>query len=242
MTNAMNNTKLVARIDELKSKRETWENGSYKASNEELCALLQDCYDLYMEVNGNVGLIKRLGKLLAERKLTERSNTSLATRIVRLVFGECGKRVYTYAKVLAVAAEEKPERVSMLTFINNGGGIENIRRNKSSELPVAVKNRQLVEVAETRLTDADALAADIVVTDGMRAKPNGKYQFAVALIRCDSANKASIVYATDNEALVKAVLIRAGIALRNKSVEVTEQTDKKKRLAKRNAVISKIAA
>jgi hypothetical protein len=242
MTNVLNNTKLVKRIDELKAKRETWEDGTYKASNEELCALLQDCYDLYMEVNGNAGLVKRLGKLLAERKLTEQSNTSLATRIVRLVFGECGKRVYTYARVLTVAAERKAERMSMLTFINNEGGIENIRRKKNGELSAAVINAKLIETAEQELVDGDALASNIVVKDGMRAAANSKYQFSVALIRCDSASKASIVYATSNQALVKAALVKAGSALQRKSVDIAQRSTRLKQLEKRRTIVGKRAA
>jgi hypothetical protein len=242
MTNVLNNTKLVARIDELKTKRETWEDGSYKASNAELFALLQDCYDLYMQVNGNAGLVKRLGKLLAERGLTERSNTSLATRIVRLVFGECGKRVYTYAKVLTIAAEEKPERISMATYINNEGGVENLRRKKADGLSAAVVNAQLAEVAQTCLTDSEAIAADITVQSGMRADANSKYQFAVALIRCDSANSASIVYVLNNQSLVRSALIRAGAALSKKKSAVKQRNAQLSRHAKRKAVVSKIAA
>ena len=75
------------KIDELASKRKTWEEGTYKASTVELCLLLEECYAIFEEARANKTLAKRIRTLVEERKLTVQENTSLATRIVRLVFG-----------------------------------------------------------------------------------------------------------------------------------------------------------
>ncbi|XDZ64982.1 hypothetical protein AB8880_08590 [Alphaproteobacteria bacterium LSUCC0684] len=109
---ASNHANISTWIDSLKTKRETWENGTYKASNEELYVLLDECVDLFKEVRAHRSLVKKLNLILEEREIMMRSNTSLATKIVRLIFGDCGKRAYTYARVLTVAAEQKGEILS----------------------------------------------------------------------------------------------------------------------------------
>lgn len=108
-TSNLSTSTVVASIDALIQKRITWENGTYKASNDELYALLSDCLELFNEVQLERKLIKRINALLEEREIQMRSNTSLATKIVRLIFGDCGKRAYTYAKVITVASKEKPK-------------------------------------------------------------------------------------------------------------------------------------
>ena len=80
-----------------------------------------------------------------------RSNTSLATKIVRLIFGDCGKRAYTYAKVITVAAVDKPSTQSLHTFIANAGGIEEVRRNSLDKVNASVQRTERKQYAETVL-------------------------------------------------------------------------------------------
>lgn len=242
MRNTMSNTTLVSRIDELASKRQAWENGAHKASNEELCALLDECFTLYMEVRGDRTYIKRLGGLLAERKLKTQANTSLATRIVLLVFGDCGKRKYTYARVLTIAAEEKSENESMLTFVNNAGGVENLRRRQVEGQTTQELNDQLCEFAYSHLSSGQALIDSIGLTDELMPNTESAYQFSVALVRHDKGQKGSIVYALKNEKLVKAALLSAARALKPKKDKEVADAKRAKQKAKRKEVIERIAA
>ena len=57
---ASNNANISNWIDTLTSKRENWENGTYKASNEELYVLLDECVDLFKEVRAHRSLVKKL--------------------------------------------------------------------------------------------------------------------------------------------------------------------------------------
>ena len=66
--------------------------------------------------------------LLKLHRIKFKKNSDLSTRIVRAIFGDCGKRAYAYARVITVAAETRPKNVSMHTFVTNAGGIEQIRR------------------------------------------------------------------------------------------------------------------
>ena len=95
MENKLNETTLADRIDALEDARKNWETGTYAAANTELYSLLDRCYALYVELRSERKLIKPLNALLAARNLKPQANTSLATKIVRLVFGDCGKRAYS---------------------------------------------------------------------------------------------------------------------------------------------------
>ena len=132
---ASNNANISNWIDTLTSKRENWENGTYKASNEELYVLLDECVDLFKEVRAHRSLVKKLNLILEERDIMMRSNTSLATKIVRLIFGDCGKRAYTYARVLTLAAEQKGALQSMKSYVAEAGGIEEIRKSTNVQTP-----------------------------------------------------------------------------------------------------------
>jgi len=242
MKNVMRNEALVNRIDELAKKRKTWEEGTYKASNAELCMLLDECYAIYEEARVNKSLAKRIGQLVEERKLIVQANTSLATRIVRLVFGNCGKRAYSYAKVLTVAAEEKRDNESMLTFVNNRNGVENIRRRKAYGATDSELKAEYVEFADEVLSAGEAIIADIEATIDMEADENAAYKYAVALLRTDGKGKASIVYTTNAAGVVRAALINAGKKLKTQ-IEGEEKNAKIKHNAlKRKEVLEKIAA
>jgi len=238
----MKNEMLVNKIDELVNKRKTWEDGAYKASTVELCTLLDECYAIFEEARANKTLAKRIRTLVEERKLTVQENTSLATRIVRLVFGNCGKRAYSYAKVLTVAAEEKRENESMLTFVNNRNGIENIRRQKGHGQTESELRAEYAEFADEVLTAGNAIVADIKATSEMEADTQATYSFSVALLRTDGKGKASIVYTTRAAGIVKATLSDAGKKLKTEADMEKENAKRKRNATKRKEVMEKIAA
>ena len=240
--NVMKNEMLVNKIDELGQKRKAWEEGAYRASTVELCLLLDECYAIYAEARADKGLAKRIGKLVEERNLIVQANTSLATRIVRLVFGECGKRTYTYAKVLTVAADEKRENETMLTFVNNRNGIENVRRNKAGVRDEAEQREEYAEYADEILTAGNAIADGIKATGDMEADEKATFRFAVALLKTDGKGNAKIVYATNAKGLVRAALINAGKKLKTKAESDKATLKLKANEKKRKEVMDKIAA
>ena len=138
---ASNHANISTWIDSLTTKRETWENGTYKASNEELYVLLDECVDLFKEVRAHRSLVKKLNLILEERDIMMRSNTSLATKIVRLIFGDCGKRAYTYARVLMVEAEQKGELQSKKSGGEEARGMEENRKEKKRLGKKKINNR-----------------------------------------------------------------------------------------------------
>lgn len=242
MRNTTDNITLVSKIDDLAQKRHAWEAGTYKSSNEELCRLLEECLTIFIEVRGNHSLVRRVSALMAERNLTEKSNTSLETRIVRLVFGECGNRAFTYARVLTIAAADKAENESMVTFINNAGGIENLRRRKSNGAAADVSNNTLADFASEKLAESKPIVAEIAATSEMVPDTKSKYQYSVALIATSGTGHARIVYTSKSQTLVRSALVKAGKQLKSVLAGKVVQKERESKEEQREEVLNKIAA
>jgi hypothetical protein len=234
---ASNHANISTWIDSLTTKRETWENGTYKASNEELYVLLDECVDLFKEVRAHRSLVKKLNLILEERDIMMRSNTSLATKIVRLIFGDCGKRAYTYARVLIVAAEQKGELQSMKSFVAEAGGIEEIRKSQNGQTPTQKRNEQIafaVEVLETRL----GLIQTFKISEELAPHNESAYELSVAIVRKERNGKGSIVFGTNNQTILKAALAQAGKSLSKIVEEAKQASGRKQMLEERKTVIA----
>lgn len=133
MSKTMNKTEitlaLATEVDVLSDARVHWENGSLKSSNTELYQLLQSCVDFYLDIRSQPEKCKALDIWLSTNNIQCNMGTGLRTRIVRAVFGaDCGRRAYTYTRVITVAADEKSPEMSMSDFVTGRGGIEEVRR------------------------------------------------------------------------------------------------------------------
>ena len=215
LSNTMTPDQLVQQIDALSSARTAWENGTYKASNDELYALLDRCRVLLLEVQADRQLSMQIGKLIAERGLGGRSNTSLAVKIVRLVFGDCGKRAFIYAKVITVAAIEMRPNQSMATFITDGRGVENISRNNPIAAANPASRQDNINLAATELSSAKAIAPLPAVAKGIPCDKDADGYFALALIRRDKDGTDKVVFRINNMTVVNSALAAAGKILRS---------------------------
>jgi len=213
-TNTMKPEDIRATIDKLTEQHNAWNEGAYKTSNTELYQLLSDCLDFYNVVSASVEQRKELYTLLENRGIKFNKNSDLTTRIVRAVFGDCGKRAYAYARVITVAAETKPENETMHTFITNAGGVEQIRRKVNGETP-AQKRKSLKDFAENLFAKSDPIVSETVIAaSDLLPSKNASNLFSLALIRQNDDGTNSIVYGTNNVTLVDAVLADAGKAER----------------------------
>ena len=210
--NGMTTKQVTAALNELCNDRESWENGSYKQSNDALYNLLDKCLVLLVQIRGNRKLIGSLNELLSTRKLTFNNGTSLNTKIIRFVFGDCGKRTFTYASVLSVAAKEKKENESMISFISNRGGIEAVRRaSKTGSMSKADNARLQAQAAEKFFATSTPLIPQFASTDSdLKPSPSVSHTFVTGLIRQNPDGTHSIVFACDNERIVKLLLAEAG--------------------------------
>lgn len=210
IANASTVDDVIKRLEDLSAARREWEEGSYKKSNEELYTVLDRCLALYIEIKGDRSLVMLLNAELSARGLTVQSNTALHTKIVRFVFGDCGKRLYTYARVLAIAYAEKPENVSMLRFITEAGGVEAIRKKAACGMTPADRVRSNIELAEAAYASAEAICTFDQPLPHLLPNTDEGGKFSVALLRYEADGTFAVVDGTANERILRAVLAEVG--------------------------------
>lgn len=215
MSNKMNKNEVVVILNGLANDRAEWENGSYKASNDELYALLDRCFTLLEQMKGQTKLIAELNDLLEAKGIAFNGGTSLATKIARFVFN-CNKhnekRITGYARVLRVAALEKKENESFAKFIARKGGVEEVRKQKvAGELTQAEQAKLNIKIAEEYFVSSDALVQDIACSaPEVHPDEESQHHFAAALVRKNGDGTLSIVYGCNKASVVKVLLAEGG--------------------------------
>lgn len=207
-SNTMTPAMLADKIDALFNEREAWETGSYAKSTQELTALLEKCLAFYSEVKASRLLLKKLNVLLDERGLTYNTATSSFTKIVRLVFGDCGKRAYTYARVLDIAHKEKPENQSLASFLVDKGGIDQLRRTASGLSPAAQKAARIAAGEVYSMQKSPIFSFE--KAQEIFPSVNAEAEFCLALVRRNADGTSSIVHAITNATLINEALAIAG--------------------------------
>ena len=228
---------VATKVEKLANARVTWEEGAYKTSNDELYKLLNDCVNFYLEIRSKTKECRALNAWLKDRKIGYNDGTSLQTRIVRAVFGaDCGKRAYTYARVITVAAAEKSPKTSMHEFVTKRGGIEEIRRTKSDGKSPTVAREENIEFAIDTLEKTDALTKPFTVAASKRELPEDSvHTLFVAIMRQESDGTYSMVFETSAKSVVNTALAQAGKekgaaanaadVVKNKQKETSESDD-----------------
>ena len=233
-----NTDMLSAALQRLHDKRTTWQNGAYKRSNDELYGILAECHTLLVQLRGEVKLRKKLNAALEKMGCKVRSNTSIELKVVRAVFGIENKRTHAYVRVLQLAKTEMPKDWTLQEWIEDHGGIEEVRRKPKSGPSAADRAKQYRELAEAKLPNAKTIGTRFKPDNSLQPDDGGDYAYSVALVRVDADGKASLVFGTNKNALVKAVITEAGKQLserKQKQATVSKHSAKRKQ---RDAVLS----
>lgn len=241
ISNSMPVTALEQKLNNLVAEREAWEAGAYTASNQQLYSLLDQCLTVYNDAKHSTLLRAKITQMLVDRGSPQNTSTSTLTKIVRLVFGNCGKRAYSYARVLSVAAAEKPENVSLATFITNNGGIEEIRRRSKTGVSPSVLRQQSIAAATKYLLDAQGI---IKVETRAEIAPHKETEnnLSLAVVRRNADGTSSIVYGIQDKTLLNHALVLAGKKLgaeQKNTIPVADEVTRKQLLTK---LISEVLA
>ena len=119
----------------MEAKRITWEQGAYRTSNSELYSVLAECLsycgELVLEqAKDRSAALERFYK---ERGYTYKKESPLVTRVVRAVFGNIDRRrISTYSLVLRQAQKAKVQFADLSQWIEDNGGVQEIRLGKSA--------------------------------------------------------------------------------------------------------------
>ena len=208
IANTLSPASMADQIEQIAAEREAWEQGSFKKSNEELYAVLERCLFMYAEVKTSQKLRKRLNTMLNDRGIAYNSGTNTLTKIVRVVFGNCGKRAYTYARVLKVAEREKPENKSLAAFIADAGGIEEVRRTQKGISPAKMRE-QAISNAYSWMEEK-SVVVKVESADELMPNSDAAHSFSLAVVRQEANGTQSIVYGINNQALLNKALEYAG--------------------------------
>jgi hypothetical protein len=147
-TVVVSNTTVAAYIpsmDELKSletARISWETTELAQSNKRLYSILHQAYQYYLLMKRDPGEGTRKDKLaameafIAERGYTFTPSTHDMTRVVKCVFGVDRRRVSAYSIALREALRQDVVAEDLVEFLEQNGGVEQIRLGGTKPLSV----------------------------------------------------------------------------------------------------------
>jgi len=143
-----------ALLEQLTVEREVWQDTVYRTSNEHLYALLQKCYQFYTDMCTDTANAKALRQALTDysniKSYVFTSATHSLTKIVKCVFGADRRRVSAYSIALRAALSNNVKAQDIPAFINDGGGVEQLRLAKSS---TSMTPKQKAAVASDAVAD-----------------------------------------------------------------------------------------
>ena len=85
-------------------------------------------------------------------KIKTQANTSLALKVIRYVFAGQGRREDAYARVVAIAHDMKGPDQSFTSYVQECGGLEEVRRVPKSMKSISYVQRRLQEAGARRLS------------------------------------------------------------------------------------------
>lgn len=207
---------VIKSFEALRKDAEAWDKQSYASANTKLYDLLDKCLQMYLLMRKDTGLARKFNQHLADLNILQRSDTSLPTKIVRYVFGAAAKqRTYAYARVLQIAATEKPENVSLSSFIADKGGIEELRRTPANGGPTVKEQRAAnISFAEKHVEKAEAIAE--IQNLKQPIVPGEGASCAVALVYCAIGETPKLIYQSPSIAMLNTMLALFGADMKTK--------------------------
>lgn len=205
------------RIEQIAVERQVWEDNAYRASNEQLYSILNQCYSYYMLLTNSTMSKQVEDDLQTHINLNNHiflTTTHPMTKIVKVVFNQERRRTSTYSIVLRAALAENVPVGGIPEFIRSKGGVQEISiskgdAKKSEERVAAAKaavvGTVLAEIGGDEISqklEASKVSEQVVIV--ATQLPNGKLALN-AITYSESAVKAALAaYAKDNkEALSK---------------------------------------
>ena len=235
-------TNIHKRLDAMHAARAKWEDGTLRAANEELYAILEGVYALYAELKAEVGKRRAFTALLTDLEIKTQANTSLALKVIRYVFAGQGRREVAYASVIAIAHDMKGPDQSFTSYVQECGGIEEVRR-----VPITQKNTTMSKEGYKKLALEGLQEVQIGVSTfdlPSFIQPNTDYEedYAVALVRCNEDGTGTVVYGCNEASIIDSVLVSSGKDLDLRAQESLTKLDAGDLAAKRSRDVREFAS
>ena len=218
-------TDIHKRLDAMHAARAVWEEGTLRAANEELYAILEGVYALYAELKAEVGKRRAFAALLTDLEIKTQANTSLALKVIRYVFAGQGRREEAYARVVAIAHDMKGPDQSFTSYVQECGGIEEVRRVPKSTKSTSMSKEDFKKLALEGLQEVQVGVSTFDLPTFIQPNTDYEEDYAVALVRCNDNGTGTIVYGCNEAGIIDAVLVSSGKDLDERAQESLAKLD-----------------
>lgn len=119
----------------LEAKRKNWEGSTYRVCNLELYGILAECLGYAGELTFAESKLRNaaIEEFFKLRGYKYNAETPIVSRVVRAIFGNINRRrVSTYSLVLRQAIKESVSPLSLASWIEEKGGIQEIKLGHSA--------------------------------------------------------------------------------------------------------------
>jgi hypothetical protein len=204
-------------LDQISEARAIWEAGTLKASNDELYAILERCFAVFKEMREDTAKRRALNALLTDRNMKPRTSTSLGVKVIRYVFGREGNRELAYARLLTVAYDMKSADQSLTSYIQEFGGVEEVRRTSKIKDGKTMTAEDYKQIAVAGLNMARIPVASFKLPEFIQ--PNSEYDedYVVGLIRCNPDGTGDLLFGNNDAKVIDTVLVASGKYLDQKA-------------------------
>lgn len=222
VTVSVGNTSTVVpqnKLAVMEQARMSWETTELAASNKRLYSILKDAYSYYLVLKQDPSKETRtqhsadLDKFIQQRGYTFMPSTHDMTRVVKCVFGVDRRRVSAYSIALREALRQDVAAIDLVAFIEQNGGVEQIRMGGTKPLSVTKRAEKAAkEVKSTELGmlkfDPSMLAADADWVDQQVVivatyLPTGEFQANAVIKHASAVNAALAAYYSQQQAKVR---------------------------------------
>jgi hypothetical protein len=176
---------------DLETERVTWEQGAYRTSNQALYAVLAKC--LAIASADTTELAKQRNAALEafykQRGYFYKKDAPPATRVVKAVFGAVDRRrLSTYSLVLREAIKQKVLPTQLAEWIEQNGGIQEIKLSQSATF---VKPSAKVELVRESFDTLPELAS--VKSEALSQLADGDFMGECCVFVAEQAANGSFV-------------------------------------------------
>ena len=213
-------TAAVKPLVSIVSERKAWETNAYSTSNKQLYAVLAMSYAFYLATKGDSdaakGVRAELTAFIAQNNLRFTESSHGITKVLKCVFFDGAnsvdrRRISTYSIVLRAALTQQLKAEEIAAFIENNGGVQELRLAKSLTAKTAKQRAALGRDAvgqanilatfssaelsrQIDSTEFDTPMAAIIV-----ARPNGTVEVRGLVKSKGAVNAALVGYVSANK-------------------------------------------
>jgi hypothetical protein len=159
---SVNSSVTSSDLNAIAAERKAWEIGAYRTSNTQLYAILAKSLSFYVQLDACTKKTDAMrvvyDSFVDSNKIKFKKTTNLVSRVVKCVFFEpsldkdeqCDRRrISAYATVLQRAIADKVSADNLPTWIDENGGVEQIRLNKANTKTATQKAEVVRKDVET---------------------------------------------------------------------------------------------